>query len=91
MLANIASIFSFSSELKHYLPKFFHCAHRLMIFLRAAISTCVCGGIVKNEPAEAPRSIETTAKPFLTLYEFCGKQPINALQFELHILLKVAD
>jgi hypothetical protein len=39
-----------------------------MIFFREAISTCVCGGIVKKDPAEAPLSIETTAKPLRTLF-----------------------
>ena len=38
-----------------------------MIFFLEAISTWTCGGMVKNEPPEAPRSIATTAKPFFTL------------------------
>jgi hypothetical protein len=38
----------------------------VMIFFLKAISTCVCGGIVKKEPADAPLSIETTAKPLRT-------------------------
>ena len=35
-------------------------------FFREAISSCTCGGMVKKEPAEAPRSMGTTARPFRT-------------------------
>ena len=35
-------------------------------FFREAISSCTCGGMVKKDPAEAPRSMGTTARPFRT-------------------------
>lgn len=35
-----------------------------MIFFRAAMSNCTCGGIFMNEPPEAPLSTGTTANPF---------------------------
>jgi hypothetical protein len=55
----------------------------MMIFFLEAISTCVCGGMVKNDPADAPLSIDTTANPLRTLerillYAVNKRSSINA-------------
>ena len=67
-LANSFFIFTFSSSAKAASTKIRPLCSSVITFLREAISTCTCGGIVKKEPPEAPRSIATTAKPFFTLF-----------------------
>ena len=58
----------------------------VIIFLREAISTITCGGIVKKDPPAAPLSIGTTAKPFFTflrilLYAVTNRSSIKCLYF----------
>ena len=65
-LENIFSIFAFCSSAKAASTKILPLCSSVITFLREAISTCTCGGIVKKDPPEAPLSIGTTAKPFLT-------------------------
>jgi len=68
ILANIFCIFSCSSSANTGSISILPLCSSVIIFLREAISTCICGGIVKKEPPEAPLSIGTTAKPFFTLF-----------------------
>ena len=63
---NNACIFSCSSWASSASTRIRPLCSSVMIFFREAISSCTCGGMVKKEPAEAPRSMGTTARPFRT-------------------------
>ena len=57
-----------------------------------AISNCTWGGIVKKEPPEAPLSIETTAKPFLTFFLIQSKADVYvSSDFKYHDFFKAEN